>query len=80
MHIIVFGSINIDLAGRVPHLPRAGETIPASEAHKEIERRLARSPQEVARQLAQVYGHEFPEAVYIPGSIIAHSPVSSNKI
>lgn len=27
MHIIVFGSINIDLAGRLPHLPRAGETL-----------------------------------------------------
>jgi hypothetical protein len=32
-----------------------------------MERRLARSPREVARQFAAVYGHEFPEAVYIPG-------------
>jgi len=56
--------------GRVPvrrSLPKAGEKIPPSEAHQEIERRLARSPRELAEQLAKVYGHEFPQAVYIPG-------------
>jgi hypothetical protein len=57
-------------AERIPvrrTLPRPGEKIPASAAHQEIERRLARSPREVALQLAKVYGQEFPEAVYIPG-------------
>lgn len=37
-----------------------------SEAHREIIRRLARTPQEVARQLAVPYGHELKEPVYIP--------------
>ena len=39
---------------------------PASEAHREIQRRLARTPLEVAEQLAAVYGHELPSVVYIP--------------
>jgi rhamnogalacturonyl hydrolase YesR len=38
----------------------------ASAAHLEIQRRLARSPEEVARQLAVRYGHALPQAVYIP--------------
>ena len=37
-----------------------------SDAHQEIMRRLARTPQEVARQLAVPYGHELKEPVYIP--------------
>jgi len=56
--------------GRIPvrrAMPKTGEKIPPSEAHQEIERRLARSPRQVAEQLAQVYGHELPEPVYIPG-------------
>jgi hypothetical protein len=56
--------------GRIPVrrvLPAAGEKIPPSDAHREMDRRLARAPREVAEQLAQVYGHEFPETVYIPG-------------
>jgi len=55
--------------GRIPvrrAMPKAGEKIPPSEAHQQIERRLARSPRAVAEQLAKVYGHELPEAVYIP--------------
>jgi hypothetical protein len=55
--------------GRIPvrrTMPKAGEKIPPSAAHQEMERRLARSPREVAEQLAKVYGHELPEAVYIP--------------
>jgi rhamnogalacturonyl hydrolase YesR len=43
------------------------KNIPKSEAHLEIERRLARTPREVAEGLAPYYGHEFKEAVYIPG-------------
>ena len=47
-------------------MPKAGERLPLSGAHREMDRRLARSPRQVAELLAQVYGHEFPEAVYIP--------------
>lgn len=32
----------------------------------EMQRRLARSPRQVAEELARVYGHELPEPVYIP--------------
>jgi hypothetical protein len=56
--------------GRIPVLRRlssAGDEIPLSDAHQEMERRLARTPRQLAEQLAQVYGQEFPEAVYIPG-------------
>jgi unsaturated rhamnogalacturonyl hydrolase len=44
-------------------LPRS---IPPSEARREIESRLARSPRDTAELLATHYGHEFPAAVYIP--------------
>ncbi len=37
-----------------------------SEARLEIERRLARTPHQIAEQLAEYYGHEFNEPVYIP--------------
>src|SRR5205814_2024331 len=37
-----------------------------SEARLEMERRLARTPRQVAEQLAEYYGHEFSEPVYIP--------------
>ncbi|MEZ5352223.1 MAG: glycoside hydrolase family 88 protein [Bryobacteraceae bacterium] len=43
---------------------RTGAGAPAS--RKEMQSRLARKPGEVARQLAEHYGHEFPQAVYIP--------------
>jgi len=55
--------------GRIPVRrapPKAGEPLPMSEAHREIERRLSRTPRQVALELAQVYGHDFPQAVYIP--------------
>lgn len=43
-----------------------------SEAHQEIDRRLARTPRQVAEQLERVYGHDFNDAVYIPAfSLIA---------
>ena len=54
--------------GRVAVLP-AGAAIAAvapSPAREEIERRMRRTPDEVAKQLAKNYGHELPEAVYIP--------------
>jgi len=37
-----------------------------STAGRERERRVARSPKQVAEALEPVFGHEFPEAVYIP--------------
>jgi len=39
---------------------------PPSAARREIQRRLARSPAEVARQLAVHYGHQLDEVAYIP--------------
>ena len=40
--------------------------LPVSHARRELRSRLRRSPQEVARQLATVYGHTLENAVYIP--------------
>jgi rhamnogalacturonyl hydrolase YesR len=40
---------------------------PPSEAHREKDRRLARSPRAVADELAKVYGREFNDLTYIPG-------------
>ena len=42
-----------------------GLDVKASPAHEEISRRLARTPLEVAHQLAIPYGHELNQAVYI---------------
>ena len=41
------------------------EQIRFSSAHQEIERRLARSPRALARELARVYGQEFTQPNYI---------------
>jgi len=41
--------------------------IARSDAHREIERRLAQSPRAVAEELAKVYGREFNDLTYIPG-------------
>ncbi|MEO7652272.1 MAG: glycoside hydrolase family 88 protein [Bryobacteraceae bacterium] len=40
--------------------------LPPSPARVEIQRRIARKPDEVARQLSKKYGHDLKEAVYIP--------------
>jgi len=45
-------------------LPR---DIPLSEAHAEINRRRARSPQQLAEELGQYFGHDFNQLTYIPG-------------
>ncbi len=37
-----------------------------SQARREVERRLSRSPRQVAELLSKHYGHELEEAVYIP--------------
>jgi rhamnogalacturonyl hydrolase YesR len=39
--------------------------VPASEAHRELERRGARSPRRLAEELAQHYGHDFDPPWYI---------------
>ena len=41
-------------------------TVVPSPAREEMDRRVRRTPDEVAKQLAKHYGHELPEAVYIP--------------
>jgi unsaturated rhamnogalacturonyl hydrolase len=41
------------------------QAIPPSEAHSELDRRRARSPHELAEQLAQYYGHDFDQPWYI---------------
>ncbi|MBK9170884.1 MAG: glycoside hydrolase family 88 protein [Bryobacterales bacterium] len=53
------------LAALLRELRRARFQAP-SPARAELRRREALSPAEVARQLAAVYGHELPDAVYIP--------------
>jgi unsaturated rhamnogalacturonyl hydrolase len=44
--------------------------IPASPAHREMNRRLARSPQQLAAELATFYGHDFAEPSYIPSTAL----------
>jgi unsaturated rhamnogalacturonyl hydrolase len=41
------------------------KAIPRSEAHAEIERRLDRTPRQLAEKLAQYYGHDFDQVAYI---------------
>ncbi len=48
-------------------LPRG---IPPSEAHREINRRLQRTGREVAAELAEIYGHEFDQPVYMTGMAV----------
>ena len=38
---------------------------PRSEAHREIDRRLSRTPHQLAEELAQYYGHDFDQVAYI---------------
>ena len=45
-------------------LPR---DMPHSEAHLEINRRRARSPQQLAEELGQYFGRDFNQLTYIPG-------------
>jgi unsaturated rhamnogalacturonyl hydrolase len=43
----------------------ASEAIEASEAHREITRRLARTPLELAQELASHYGRDFNQPIYV---------------
>ena len=51
---------------REPIADLSAADVSTSEAHREIERRLARSPRELAEQLARVYGGNFDQPTYIP--------------
>jgi hypothetical protein len=48
-----------------PFLQSLTDVIAVSGAHREIDRRLARSPRELAEDLARVYGREFMAPTYI---------------
>src|SRR5207249_6465468 len=58
-------------ARRVDSRPGVLDSLPkeiaASEAHREMDRRLGRSPQQLAEELAKVYGHDFDQLTYLPG-------------
>ncbi|HLK50451.1 MAG TPA: glycoside hydrolase family 88 protein [Bryobacteraceae bacterium] len=54
------------VAARPGILREVPSTIPPSPAHRELDRRRARSPRQLADELAQFYGHDFAEPVYIP--------------
>jgi len=43
------------------------DNLPISASHDMLNNRLARSPEQLADQLGQVYGHDFSWPVYIPG-------------
>jgi unsaturated rhamnogalacturonyl hydrolase len=59
--------------GRVPSRAWLGtpigrlraDEVGVSEAHREIERRLARTPRQLATELGEVYGHDFDQPIYI---------------
>jgi rhamnogalacturonyl hydrolase YesR len=42
-------------------------SIAISQAHREINRRQARLPQQLAEELAGFYGHDFDQVTYLPG-------------
>ena len=55
MRITVLGSVNIDLAGQVPHLPRPGETLHGDELHTHLGGKGANQAVAVARLGAPVH-------------------------
>lgn len=63
---IPFERIGESEDGLQQFLERKSATIEFSAARREMRERLARSPRQVAEQLARVYGQELPDAVYIP--------------
>ena len=71
---VVAGVGNIPAVRVIPALrtaaaPELLRLVPAglqpSAAHREIIRRIERTPRQVAEELAQYYGHTFPDAIYI---------------
>ena len=59
------GRIPARLVPSRPGILESLKMIPHSEAHLEMDRRLARSPLQLALQLAQYYGHDFDQTAYI---------------
>jgi rhamnogalacturonyl hydrolase YesR len=53
-----------------PFLRSLTDPIALSVAHREIERRLGRSPRALAEELARVYGHDFAQPNYIAAMAI----------
>lgn len=59
--------------GRIParvfpaNLSGLSTSVSESEAHRELERRRSRTPEELAAELAVVYGHDFNQLTYLPG-------------
>jgi len=54
------------VAAKPGFLHAVPEEIPPSPAHREMDRRRARSPRQLADELAIFYGHDFAEPAYIP--------------
>ena len=52
-------------SGRISDLAQLSGTLGISEAHSELQRRRARSPQQLAEELATHYGHDFDQPWYI---------------
>jgi len=49
-------------------------TLRLSEAHREMDRRLSRTPRQLADDLAEVYGHDFAQPLYIQAiALVAQS-------
>jgi len=65
LEIKLSASGNGFLKNLLPAMIRA-EVVGPSPARSEIQRRLRRTPLEVATQLSQRYGHDLDQAVYIP--------------
>jgi rhamnogalacturonyl hydrolase YesR len=59
------GRIPARLVPARPGILKSVKEIPLSEAHQEIDRRLTRTPHQVAEELAQFYGHDFDQPAYI---------------
>jgi len=58
----------VEATGKI--LDTIAAPIEPSEAHRELDRRLARSPREFADQLARVYGRDFNQPTYIAAMAI----------
>jgi unsaturated rhamnogalacturonyl hydrolase len=59
------GRIPARLVHAQPGILKSVKDPPRSEARLEIDRRLSRSPRQLAEELAQYYGHDFDQPAYI---------------
>ena len=60
------GSIPALRAASTEILRSIPKQIAKSEAHLERDRRLARTPRQLAEELSKIYGHDFDPPIYIP--------------